>query len=241
MPARTGLPPPPTANIPRRAEPASPPAAPSTPVRNTPFVESLLQQQQPHSPPPPSTHLEPSASFAPNAYDTAPQYSTGAVSGGVAATAQPRWYDRILDVLLGDDETKPGSRVVLICRECRLVNGQAPPGVKRPEDVGGWRCMGCRAWNGPRGEVERALKGVERTRKEDVRESERAVEKGSMKVEEEGIHSSGEDEDVFMADADREARAEERPDQEVDQEEEEERLTPARSTRSKTRITRKKA
>jgi hypothetical protein len=28
------------------------------------------------------------------------------------------------------------------------VNGQAPPGARTLEDVGKWRCGGCKAWNG---------------------------------------------------------------------------------------------
>ena len=50
-----------------------------------------------------------------------------------------------MDVLLGEDETLPRARLALICSNCRLVNGQAPPGVKRLEDVGKWRCGGCGA------------------------------------------------------------------------------------------------
>lgn len=61
---------------------------------------------------------------------------------------QSHWYDRILDALLGEDETQPKNRLVLICSECRLVNGQAPPGARTAEDIGKWRCGGCKAWNG---------------------------------------------------------------------------------------------
>jgi hypothetical protein len=42
----------------------------------------------------------------------------------------------------------PKNRMALICQHCRLVNGQAPPGVNRVQDVGKWRCGGCRGWNG---------------------------------------------------------------------------------------------
>lgn len=28
------------------------------------------------------------------------------------------------------------------------MNGQAPPGARTVEDIGQWRCGGCKAWNG---------------------------------------------------------------------------------------------
>ena len=51
-------------------------------------------------------------------------------------------------MLLGEDEAAAKNRLVLICSDCRLVNGQAPPGVKTLEEVGRWRCSSCGAWNG---------------------------------------------------------------------------------------------
>ena len=65
-----------------------------------------------------------------------------------------------MDVLLGEDETLPGKRLALICRNCRLVNGQAPPGVKRMEDVGKWRCAGCGAMNGEDNEVKKLVESI---------------------------------------------------------------------------------
>ncbi|KAK8074072.1 hypothetical protein PG994_004971 [Apiospora phragmitis] len=77
------------------------------------------------------------AEFAPNADDLPhtpyPQYDHNPNSH--------RWYDRILDLMLGEDETAPKNRIVLICQNCRLVNGQAPPGTKALADVGLWKCM----------------------------------------------------------------------------------------------------
>ena len=88
----------------------------------------------------PLSRQDTSAEFAPNAFSTAPQY------------AQPsegsRWYDRLVDALLGEDETSPKNRIALICQQCRLVNGQAPPGVKSLDDIGRWRCGGCGTLNG---------------------------------------------------------------------------------------------
>lgn len=138
---RTNIPPPPTANIPRNQgpQPSTPQRAPST------------SSPRPASPPQrlielPSEPL-PGAEFAPNAF--APSDQPRQYSATSAATyTQHNWYDRILDVLLGEDETQPKNRLALICDSCGLVNGQAPPGTRSLEDVGRWRCGGCGAWNG---------------------------------------------------------------------------------------------
>lgn len=117
---RTNVPPPPTANIPRG------------PV--------------PH---PQTGSMEPTAEFAPNA-----EFSNLPGSAGMTVLPHPaqqhesRWYDRLFDVILGEDETAPQNRIVLLCSSCRLVNGQAPPGVKSLADLGRWRCMNCGASNG---------------------------------------------------------------------------------------------
>lgn len=60
----------------------------------------------------------------------------------------PRWYDRVLDVLVGEDETSAKNRFALICKNCRMVNGLAPPGTKNLEDVEGWGCARCGMMNG---------------------------------------------------------------------------------------------
>ena len=132
---RTTVVPPPTANIPGRNGPAT---LTNTPQRSLPQVGSPLRQDASYSASgatPPTQGF--SAEFAPNAFPAVPQYSQ--------ANQGSRWYDRIMDVLLGEDETLPRARLALICSNCRLVNGQAPPGVKRLEDVGKWRCEGCGA------------------------------------------------------------------------------------------------
>ncbi|KAF2133121.1 hypothetical protein P153DRAFT_363344 [Dothidotthia symphoricarpi CBS 119687] len=140
---RTGFAPPPTANI-QRSPQQPQQQQPSTPQRPPPAVAS------PQAPPsiqvqaPPEA---PGAEFAPNAFgapDITKQYSSASPS----TLTQTHWYDRILDALLGEDETQAKNRMALICSECRLVNGQAPPGTRSIEDVGRWRCGGCRAWNG---------------------------------------------------------------------------------------------
>ncbi|KAL4998325.1 hypothetical protein BDV10DRAFT_73727 [Aspergillus recurvatus] len=137
QPHRTGLPPPPTANIRRPAPP--PPEQPSSP-----YPPQQRQQPRPNIPPPGID--EPG--FAPNAFPTQ-QY-----------IEHSRWYDRLLDVLLGEDETQPKNRIVLICAACRLVNGQAPPGMKSLEELGRWRCGGCGAWNGEESAARKVLADI---------------------------------------------------------------------------------
>ncbi|KAK7972570.1 hypothetical protein PG988_006704 [Apiospora saccharicola] len=71
-----------------------------------------------------------------------------------------RWYDRILDLMLGEDETAPKNRIILICQNCRLVNGQAPPGTKALPDVGLWKCMSCGSMNGEMDEGKKIMREV---------------------------------------------------------------------------------
>lgn len=131
--------PPPTANIPRNSgqgsfspQPQLPP-----PAEYASFGAIQLETAQRT----PSTALKISAEFAPNAFPAAePQYSQSDMDA--------HWYDRLMDVLLGEDEYLPRNRLALICKKCRLINGQAPPGAKHPNDVGKWRCFGCGTMNG---------------------------------------------------------------------------------------------
>ncbi|KAF3927523.1 hypothetical protein AA313_de0202358 [Arthrobotrys entomopaga] len=60
---------------------------------------------------------------------------------------QPQWYDRFLDVLLGEDEMSAKNRFALICSNCRQVNGLAPPGTTNVEDIR-YICGRCGAENG---------------------------------------------------------------------------------------------
>ena len=103
-----------------------------------------------------------SAEFAPNAFPTAPQYAP--------ADDGPRWYDKFMDLLLGEDETLPGKRMALICSNCRLVNGQAPPGMQRLEDIGKWRCMGCGTMNGEdNDEVKKIVASIRQEKSKDAK------------------------------------------------------------------------
>lgn len=62
--------------------------------------------------------------------------------------------------MLGDDETAPKNRIVLICARCRLVNGQAPPGTKALSELGQWKCMGCGVLNGEMDEGKKIMREV---------------------------------------------------------------------------------
>jgi endoplasmic reticulum junction formation protein lunapark len=145
--SRTGFVPPPTANIQR--PPAEP--LPSTPRRSPQSMGSSPQSPTftGHNSTSPLSFIE-EPGFAPNAFPTPPQY-----------IEQPRWYDRLLDVLMGEDETLPKNRLALICGNCRLVNGQAPPGTKDLETLGRWRCGACGAWNGVESKTKKALADID--------------------------------------------------------------------------------
>lgn len=150
--ARTGLPPPPTANIrppPSASQPVNYPVTPQPPSPLAIAQGGPQFQQQPLlSPPAPQAPTD-QASFAPNAF-----------SQNGDSIEHPHWYDRLLDVLLGEDETQARNRMVMICSECRLVNGQAPPGIKTPEELGRWRCGSCGAWNGVESEATKMLSSL---------------------------------------------------------------------------------
>jgi len=135
--------PPPTANIPRSGQIPSQVPTPSPMPNRTPIQH--IQQMMPSLA---IAQVSDQAEFAPNAYSAPPQYAQNAEfnPGG-------NWYDRILDLLLGEDEIAPKNRLVLICQNCRLVNGQAPPGTKSLAALGKWRCFGCGSLNGEEDEA----------------------------------------------------------------------------------------
>lgn len=137
--------PPPTANIGR---PEHLPSQPSTP-QPQPMMRPPPPRILPSSPASP----QPSAEFAPNAFSAPPQYAQPG-----DASAGGNWYDRILDLLMGEDETSPKNRVALICQNCRLINGQAPPGTRRLADLGKWKCFGCGSMNGEEDEAAKVVK-----------------------------------------------------------------------------------
>jgi hypothetical protein len=142
-------PPPLTANIGR------PDHAPAQVPSQSPIPQPILRPDSSYTAPSPVSQLDNSvrAEFAPNAFSAPPQYATG-----VEINMGGNWYDRVLDLLMGEDETLPKNRMVLICQTCRLVNGQAPPGTKSLPELGKWKCFGCGALNG---EEDEALKAVQ--------------------------------------------------------------------------------
>ncbi|KAI0542790.1 hypothetical protein GGR58DRAFT_171138 [Xylaria digitata] len=173
---RTHLPPPPTANIQR------PSTASGVPPNRQGQLSGSHLEPIPSSPPP-----QPIEEFAPNAGPLPPTYNQYELHPG-----PPRWYDRILDLMLGEDETAPKNRIVLICEKCRLVNGQAPPGVKNVAELGAWKCMGCGTTNGEMDEGKKIMQQVLGAKKTfsddnqstDERDSDRSSD--AVKVEQEG-------------------------------------------------------
>ncbi|KAF1348716.1 hypothetical protein BDV97DRAFT_354178 [Delphinella strobiligena] len=143
---RTGLPPPPTANIPGRALPALP--------------QNPLPPQQQSPPPPQQPQIaDPQAEFAPNAFSV-PSQQPPLQAQVVYANNGPSWFDKIMEAVLGEDETQSKNRIVLICSNCRLVNGQAPPGTQTLEDVGPWRCMACQTLNGQQSQAKEMIQKI---------------------------------------------------------------------------------
>ncbi|KAL2269345.1 hypothetical protein VTJ83DRAFT_1529 [Remersonia thermophila] len=148
LPSRINMPPPPTANIQHPPTLGPNPAQPhplSRPVTPVPAVPQHADMAGP-------------AEFAPNAFDGKPPHAY--IPYPSAAPVEPRWYDRILDMLLGEDETAAKNRIALICARCRLVNGQAPPGTKSLSELGMWKCMACGAPNGEIDEGKRIVAEV---------------------------------------------------------------------------------
>jgi hypothetical protein len=122
--------------------------------------QRLPAQQQPQLPlnsslprlPPPITP----ATFAPlpqQPQQNIPQFHPSAFSpppSPVLSQQEPHsktFLDRLLDLLVGEDENSADHRYALICRHCKAHNGLAPPG-ERPGDVG-YLCGRCGGWNGP--------------------------------------------------------------------------------------------
>ncbi|KAI0391884.1 hypothetical protein F5Y17DRAFT_438695 [Xylariaceae sp. FL0594] len=143
---RTHLPPPPTANIQRPSTASGVPPNRQAQVPTPREAQPVTEQHQPNE------EFAPNAGPLPPTYSQRSQYDTN--------PGPPRWYDRILDLMLGEDETSPKNRIVLICQKCRLVNGQAPPGVKSAAEIGTWKCMGCGATNGELDEGKKIMQEV---------------------------------------------------------------------------------
>ncbi|KAF3055249.1 hypothetical protein GL218_07721 [Daldinia childiae] len=145
--SRVNIPPPPTANIQRPLQPPilgapeSRPGSSRIPNHHAPHLDQQSMEE-----------------FAPNAGPLPPSYSHYEVN-----TGSHHWYDRIMDLMLGEDEMAPKNRIVLICKNCRLVNGQAPPGTQSLSELGRWKCMSCGATNGEMDEGKKIIREVLRS------------------------------------------------------------------------------
>lgn len=148
---RTNLPPPPTANLPRPVQQPAGPAGTSVPA-HYPQLQTSTPRVDPG--------LDTSAEFAPNAFGPGGEPPTTHYAPLQQGPGETHWYDRIMDLLLGEDETSAKNRIVLICARCRLVNGQAPPGTKSLTELGQWKCMACGAMNGEVDEGKRIVDEV---------------------------------------------------------------------------------
>jgi hypothetical protein len=124
-----------------------------------------------------------------------------------------------LDVLLGEDETLAKNRIVLICTNCRLVNGQAPPGVKSLEEVGRWKCGGCGAWNGVESEAANLMQEMTQKVQNEQVEGRESTDKGHKEEATPPQADGGTELDLHEAD-DVQKPAREIPDSEDDAEDE---------------------
>ncbi|EPE37033.1 hypothetical protein GLAREA_09196 [Glarea lozoyensis ATCC 20868] len=167
-------PPPPTANIPQR----SPDRVSKAPYVSTSEVSPSVGPPNNVRPAPTSPSIG-SAEFAPNAFSGPMQYASSTGESSIGG----HWYDRVLDLLMGEDETSARNRIVLICQNCRLVNGQAPPGIRSATELGRWRCSGCGAWNG---EEDEAVKVVQEMKE---------------KIEQQPRHSGSESDEDALSDS----------------------------------------
>jgi len=185
--SRTSIGPPPTANIQRPGQQIQ--SQPSTPqpqhiARMPPPTYNVPSPISPESATSPISHAE----FAPNAFSAPPQYANAS-----ELNAGGNWYDRVLDILLGEDETLPKNRLALICENCRLVNGQAPPGTRSLADLGKWRCFGCGAMNGEEDEAVKVVKEMKERIEDDAVSS--ATESKAIESERENDAEGAESKD----------------------------------------------
>jgi hypothetical protein len=184
-PARTSMGP---QGVPQGPLNMRPDQAPNQP--GTPQLQQLHMTPPVHQLPSPMYKSAPGgqAEFAPNAFSAPPQYAVGDVN------IEGHWYDRVLDLLLGEDETSPRNRVALICQNCRLVNGQAPPGMKNLADLGKWRCFGCGTMNTEEDEAAKAVKEMKERISEETPEE--PVSPTPKTVEEDASENGSEKDDI---------------------------------------------
>lgn len=133
---RQGVPPP-TANVPRNLPPTA--NVPMTPV--VPAPGSNVHAAVPAIPKPVPVS-EKDVVAAKQSLDKA-GVSVAPVSTG---PYQRQWFDRVLDLLVGEDESAAQNRQALICSKCHNHNGLAPFGKTAAEIR--YKCPGCGEWNG---------------------------------------------------------------------------------------------
>ncbi|OJJ50719.1 hypothetical protein ASPZODRAFT_86281 [Penicilliopsis zonata CBS 506.65] len=208
--ARTGLPPPPTANIRQNHSPGGL-RSPGSPAAKSPSQV-------------PTDHYVDEPGFAPNAFSTSSIPAATPTTPPQYIEHPNHWYDRLLDVLLGEDETQPKNRIVLICTSCRLVNGQAPPGVKDLAELGRWRCASCGAWNGEEKVWPADLSASGALSAGALSSADEGTPSSSSSEEEEVIASPSESSEVVVSEK-----------EEKEEEEKEEKAAPRRSKRGKAR------
>jgi endoplasmic reticulum junction formation protein lunapark len=129
--------------------------ASSNDLRQAPSMDTLRQRGNSRTslaplPPPinPSTFAVPPIPPPQNIPQFHPSAFSPPPSPILPAQQQPTTFlDRVLDLLVGEDENAADKRYALICRHCRAHNGLAPPG-ERAEEVG-YLCGRCSGWNGP--------------------------------------------------------------------------------------------
>lgn len=162
---RQGVPPP-TANVPRNLPPtANVPAVPVVPAPgpgpNVPAAVPAIPKPVPVS--------EKEVLAAKQSQDNA-GVSVAPVSTG---PYQRQWFDRVLDLLVGEDESAAQNRQALICSKCHNHNGLAPFGKTAAEIR--YKCPNCGEWNGNLVPTE-AVELVEEVKEENENEKEEAEE-----------------------------------------------------------------
>lgn len=194
MAPRTGMGPPPTANIPRSPQ-SSPPLSPQPfTVANASDPAIPLENRKP------SLNQARSPEFAPNAFMDLSTFPGPPRRVNSSHSSQSsNWYDRILDAIIGEDETLAKNRLALICENCRLVLGQAQPGVKRLEDIGKWRCGACGAWNGVEDEGKKIVEEMRQQENMDLHNGSEPVIESIETDDPIGVSSGGDGDDEMQA------------------------------------------